>query len=613
MATLGPNYISGITTTVFESNDVVSKQYVEDNIPTIQPVSGNADKFLITTDGTSLTWEYLSGSEEYTTSGIHTFNVPSHANLLYIEATGGGAGGSAGFDGSLLSTSVSYLNTTTEGDKIAWSAFSLSGFAYEPESSVVYGNGFYLAGGRLRDLFASTDSIHWQARTSGSFPGTSSLTYGNGLYVGCGEDATLRVSTDTIHWVLRTTGQAVSSKIDDVMYANGNFYAVGFGYYYATSTDTITWILRTLGIADNEPRRIIYGSGSHPFLAAAMYGHIVSSTDGISWSQRTSPSGTASFGYGIAHDNGLFLHAASGVSVSTDTIHWTLRTVGSTQGVFDGGAAVHNGNWIVAHEYVQTSHISVSTDSITWSQVSLNSSFSRIERVSYAHNGFYIGASTPSATYYYLKNRDSGYGGASGSYSSWYVPKQLISSNITVNIGSGGTGGSSANEFGYPGAATSFSWTGPGGSYVLSSPGASFNGPADHIISSGYYSIRGIGGYDVLDVDQSTTFQSSGGGKGSFDGFVPSQNGGQINVYGISTFASGASNFTSANGSDGTTYSKIPYGSGGGGGGSTTSAAGNGGAGGRGAGGGGAGFAVNTSTTGVGGTGGIGYAKITWW
>ena len=99
MTILGSSFISGITTTSFNSTDVVNKDYV-DNYPSPLPSqTGNAGKFLTTTDGTNISWDYVSNYEEFTTTGAQTFIVPSYANLLYIEAVGAGGGGSAGTSG----------------------------------------------------------------------------------------------------------------------------------------------------------------------------------------------------------------------------------------------------------------------------------------------------------------------------------------------------------------------------------------------------------------------------------------------------------------------------------------------------------------------------------
>ena len=102
MTTAGPNYISGITTSI-NPTDVVNKEYVDNKFGSGLPSqTGNDGKFLTTTDGTSTSWDYVSNYQEYTSVGTYTFTVPTQANLLYIEATGGGGGGSTGVTGQTL-------------------------------------------------------------------------------------------------------------------------------------------------------------------------------------------------------------------------------------------------------------------------------------------------------------------------------------------------------------------------------------------------------------------------------------------------------------------------------------------------------------------------------
>jgi hypothetical protein len=206
-------------------------------------------------------------------------------------------------------------------------------------------------------------------------------------------------------------------------------------------------------------------------------------------------------------------------------------------------------------------------------------------------------------------------GGSSGSYTSWYVPKSIVTSNITVNPGIGGVGAATSAGLGAAGAGTTVSWTGPGGTYTLTAAGGGAEGvpAAAQTVSqsSFYYTTSGLSGAGFTATAQTNQFQPTAGGSGA--GTTTSASGGAggaINVYGISTSASGGDS-SGSNGSNGTTYTGLPYGSGGGGGGANISSSGSGGNGARGGGGGGG--ASNGSTFGNGGNGGDGYVKITWW
>ena len=592
MATMNSNSISGITTTVFEKSDVVNKQYTDDNIPAIESVSGNADKFLITTDGVSLTWEYLSGTEEYTTAGIHTFYVPSQANLLYIEATGAGGGGSAGFDDSREPIEWSSRTTGSFGDHLA----------------AAYGNGFYiLAKTTTAEIVVSTNTIVWVSRTNAITDYGTALAYGGGFYVFGSYNGKITASTDTIHWVLRTSSTTVALR--DIKYLNSEFHAVGSSSrYYSVSTDTIHWILRTSGLGDTEGYRILYGNSLYLMSGASSYA-VSSSTDAIHWTQRTAP-GSHPYRKAIGVGGGIFLNAGYGISLtaSTDAIHWSFRTapignIGSTE-AYDIG--YESGNWVMVGQFGMRQ---TSTDSIHWTQRTAGGANYRAFYV----DGNWIVAGESNA-FFVSEIQKGGNGGAGGSYASWYVPKTIMSSDITVNIGVGGVGASSVNSVGSPGAGTTVSWTGPAGSYSLTASGAGQDGAAgQNILSKIYYSTSGGPGGSKSQPNagiQSASYQSTGGGAGAGSTSTAGGDGGQINVYGISTSASGGTS-SGTNGLTGTAYTAIAFGSGGGGGGASVSIAATGGNGARGGGGGGG--ASIGSAFGNGGNGGDGYVKITWW
>jgi hypothetical protein len=106
MTTANSNSITGITT-LTASTDVANKEYVDSKSggsSSTPSQTGNAGEFLTTTDGVTLSWDYVSNYEEFTTTGAQTFTVPSYSNVLLIEAVGAGGGGSAGTSGGSSGT-----------------------------------------------------------------------------------------------------------------------------------------------------------------------------------------------------------------------------------------------------------------------------------------------------------------------------------------------------------------------------------------------------------------------------------------------------------------------------------------------------------------------------
>jgi hypothetical protein len=600
MTTAGSNFISGISTFT-QTTDVVNKDYV-DNYPSSSSLpsqTGNEGKFLTTTDGTSTSWDYVSNYQEFTTTGEQTFTVPSYANLLYIEAVGAGGGGGAG--------------QTTEQAGATWT-LRTGGVGANYNYTSFTNNLFFGFGGGLNTFRSSTDGINWVPNSNYGF---NTITFGNGTYVAGGLNGVFGSSTDAITWILRTSGIGGNSMVASI-FNNNTYIFGGLNGQIITSTDAITWILRTSGIGSGkEIQEIIFQNNSYIACSGtlSLESNLIVSTDTIVWTRRTSGFGTISIN-SITFGNNLYVAGgASGrLNTSTDTIHWTLRTAGFGANSIVG--VKYGGNYIIVGS--SAGLIASSTDAITWTLRTVNTT-QAIRSLRYGNNTYIAtGDSSFLASSY---AQASGTGGSSGSYTSWYIPKNIVSSNLTVNPGVGGAGATTDAGIGSAGAGTTVSWTGPGGTYTITANGGGDGGVAGSAQlasqSSSFYTTAGLSGAPqsligagLTATTQTNQYQPTGGGSGAGSTVSSGGSGGTINVYGISTSASGGDS-SGTNGFAGIAYTGIPYGSGGGGGGASVSIAATGGNGARGGGGGGG--ASIGSTFGNGGNGGDGYVKITWW
>ena len=136
----------------------------------------------------------------------------------------------------------------------------------------------------------------------------------------------------------------------------------------ASSTDGITWAQRTLPSLENW-LSVTYGNG---VFASVAYGtsKAVSSTDGITWTARTLPA-SANW-QSIAYGAGVFAAVAvysSTAASSTDGITWTLRTLPSSASWY---AVAYGSGVFVAITNGSTAAAS-STDGITWTARTLSS------------------------------------------------------------------------------------------------------------------------------------------------------------------------------------------------------------------------------------------------
>jgi photosystem II stability/assembly factor-like uncharacterized protein len=87
-----------------------------------------------------------------------------------------------------------------------------------------------------------------------------------------------------------------------VTYGNNIFVAVGDNGTILTSTDGVSWTRRTSPTTQGL-YSVTYGNGL--FVAVGNNGTILTSTDGVNWTQRTS--GTSNDLYGVTYGNGIFV------------------------------------------------------------------------------------------------------------------------------------------------------------------------------------------------------------------------------------------------------------------------------------------------------------------
>lgn len=600
------NRISGITSTV-DANDVASKSYADSQL--VPSSAGQGGKFLTTTDGTIYSWDYVSNSQEFTTSGTHTFSVPSQANLLFIEAVAGGSGGSAGSTGKNAARTwtlrtVGYISGS-------------GGYA-----SIAYGNNLYTAClGFPARVFSSTDSIIWTETVYyNNYTGYSLINnyldyvgnfYIHSLTASGSSIPYLLASTDGIVWQLRTSTNSSIGSITDIAYKNNNNYvAIAYDDIFV-STDTIVWTARTSGLSSSYFTSIAYGNDVFAASMNSSYMYIRTSTDSIVWTLRNTVDYFQSI-QTIKYVNDIFVIGTLGgaIATSTNAVVWTLRTSGLINTIYD----IDYNNQPNNTFYFVTSYneVSISTDTIVWTVRTTGFQFGQTKTL--IKDGLIL---TVDAFWNMWASyaQKSGAGGRAGSYTSWYIPTSIVYSNLTFNIGAGGTGATIEDTSGSVGTATTISWTGPNNQpFIITVPSV----VATALTSNNpfYTTIGGFGadsqltslssGYSAK--NQINKFQPTGGGSGVV-GFGTGGNGGAVYQYGTTIQASGGT--PGNNGSNATVVSGLTYGFGGGGGGATVSIAATGGNGVRGGGGGGG--AISGTLFGNGGNGGDGYVKINWW
>jgi hypothetical protein len=557
MTTAGSNFISGITTTVFAFTDVVNKDYVDANVvaQSLPSQTGNAGKFLTTTDGTNISWDYVSNYEEFTTTGAQTFIVPSYANLLYIEAVGAGGGGSAGTSGG---------SSSVGGESASYTSW------YIPKSiitsNITVNPGVGGAGGSSSGGTGSAGAgttVSWTGPggtyTITASGGGASIVVAGGLVLD-GLVLNLDAGISTSYPGSGTTWTDLSGNGNTGTLTGGPTYssADGGSIVFDGTNDEVTTTTQF-----TNPQTFSVGAW---FKTSTASGKKIIGFE-------TNQTGTATSGYDrqiyIGSDGKLYFGiydgatktAISPLTYNDNNWHYVVGTYGSegtTMRLYVDGVSVATETANFAQNYAGW-----------WRIAGYN-----LNSWTNASNGYFTGNIAQALVY----NR------------------ALSVVEIQQNYNA------LAPRFG---AASVTVISGLGGAAQLTSQ------------SSSFYTTVGLAGAaqvpsgaGLTATAQTNKFQPTGGGSGAGSASNAGGAGGTINVYGISTSASGGTS-AGTNGTSAVAISGLPYGFGGGGGGAGASNAGNGGNGVRGGGGGGG--ASNTAAFGNGGNGGNGYVKITWW
>jgi hypothetical protein len=199
-------------------------------------------------------------------------------------------------------------------------------------SAVAFGNGMFVAVGSGGTILSSPDGTNWTARPSGTNGWFGHITYGEGVFVIAG-----MTSPDGIHWTER---EKTGGK-----FCNGKFLALGSGSSFYESLDGINWTFNPgagyLGasfpdIVFQNGTYVIVGANLSPeFNPALLVEMILTSHDGISWTQAYFDNSSYNMIEGITYANGYFVAVGSGGTigtyaktyVSTDGNNWTVTRI----------------------------------------------------------------------------------------------------------------------------------------------------------------------------------------------------------------------------------------------------------------------------------------------
>lgn len=173
-------------------------------------------------------------------------------------------------------------------------------------------------------------------------------------------------------------------------FGNNLFLVGGTNGVVSTSTDGLTWTARTTGAASNNPMRAIASDPSQ-FVMSDGIGGVRTSPDGITWTYRGQKLDGGNSSNAIVFGNGLYVLAGNSATLatSTDGVNWTSRTSGFVdQPIF--GLAFGNGIFVAGGGQ---GRITTSTNGITWTSQTSGFGSDQILEIAFG-NGIFVAVGT---------------------------------------------------------------------------------------------------------------------------------------------------------------------------------------------------------------------------
>jgi hypothetical protein len=192
-------------------------------------------------------------------------------------------------------------------------------------------------------VLISLNGVDWIAPLTGPVP--NGILFGNGIFLLYG--ATTYTSTTGLSWEIAETG-VLGALPTSVAFGNDRFVAVG-GNSLLLSFDGKSWAPVETSGTPRLPTGIYFANGTFlgpswpeysPHTHLPVEGYLLSSTDGVSWTEHSGPPVLSSF-RSIVHGNGTYVAIGQGSQIyaSGDGIQWSKRadTEALTQILFGNG------------------------------------------------------------------------------------------------------------------------------------------------------------------------------------------------------------------------------------------------------------------------------------
>ena len=356
------NVLDGITATTEELNilDGVTATALELNV--LDGITASTTELNYVDGVTSAIQTQLNeksptaGSSSITTLGTITTGTWS-ADTIAIDKGGTGATTASAAAAALLpsqsSNSGKYLTTDGAGT-LSWG--TVSGYSAPTIGTTSIASG------------ATVTTISGLTLNNSALTGTLSLPTGSVTSTMIADATIVNADISNTAAIAQSKIANLTSDLAAASAANSNLFVAVSGMFStniaASSTDGITWAQRTLPSSASWISAT-YGEGL--FVATTNGSAVATSTDGTSWTQRTMPANTE--WHTVFYGNGTFVSFAAGNNIaasSTDGLTWTQRTLPSahrwTKGIYA------NNRFVAMRDEDGSTHntLALSTDGVTW-------------------------------------------------------------------------------------------------------------------------------------------------------------------------------------------------------------------------------------------------------
>jgi hypothetical protein len=219
---------------------------------------------------------------------------------------------------------------------------------------VTYGGGLFVNVQGRKMQHTSSDGVNWNPNSENATETLDAITYGNGGFVAVGGNNVLHFANGGMNWTSQPVGPA-DMVWQRITYGNGKFIAAGRTsvnntYYTIMSNNGVNWsdIVNT-GLATFYEPEIAFGADKFVLLGSYTPKCVVTSSDGITWSEELVCDTSSLIWNSLVYGNGMFIAVGNnGMMTSPDGSTWTTQTVPITTGIdsvaIGSGTVVAYGN-----------------------------------------------------------------------------------------------------------------------------------------------------------------------------------------------------------------------------------------------------------------------------